>query len=163
VLTPASPSPSLDDVYAWEADAILKREGLGRLWGAFGQTYLRSGGPSSYDRELLHWILEGVFELGAIDPALDRLYAAVRYSAIGTFDSDEGWRLRVMNGGANLLFNVRDAQMVTAGLGLRLSRRIRLKSEYTWSYFDLVRGVTSDLESLARHRSYFGFGFALDL
>jgi hypothetical protein len=161
VLVAADPSPELDNVYAWEVDAILRDSNLGRLWLSFGQLYIDSDGPSRYDRKLDYWVVEGVLELGAFSESLSRFYAAVRYSAIGTFDSSEGWRLRVMNEGANIFYNVERVDRVSAGLGVRLNPHVTLKTEYTRDDFDVVRGVPSSISDLARDKDYFGAGLSV--
>ena len=74
-------------VTAWEVDAVLNPNDWGQLWLAYGQVGIRSEGSSRFDRDLLYWIVEGIFELRKISKRLTNYYLATRYSAIGTFDS----------------------------------------------------------------------------
>jgi hypothetical protein len=161
VVIPPDPSRKLDDVYAFEGDVILRSPRFGQLWLSYGRVFVEAASNSVYDADLQYWTAEGILELGSIADALDPLYLALRYSAIGTFDSDKGWRLRVMNEGANLGFNVDRVHAISAGIGLRLGEHVVLKAEYSWFDFQLVRGVTAALESLAGSRDYGGIGFTL--
>ena len=143
---------------AGEADMILNASDWGRLWLAGGRVAIRSGGASTYDRDLTYGTAEGILGLGAFSHALERLYVAARYSAIGTFDRNEGYLLDAGNGGDELGFNTRRVTVASLGAGIRVTSFLTLKSEYSWYDFVLVRGVTPDVRAEAGGRNFFGVG-----
>ena len=151
----ADPSLQIEDVFAWEADLILTREGVGRIWLAGGQVFIEADSSNAYDRDLAYWIAEGIFELGAVVESLDRFYLALRYSALGTFDRNEGYFLPAMVGGDDLGFDAKRVDVVSAGGGVRLTDSLIFKLEYTHADYDLVRGTTTP-SSLTRKRDYLG-------
>ena len=161
VAVAADPSKLLDDLVAVEIDAIIERDGLGRLWVAAGQIDADSATDSSYDRKLAYWIVEGVVEFGAFSQILERFYGAIRWSGIGTFDRDEGYLLEAMNQGGDLGFNARSVEALSGGIGIRLTPGLTLKTEYTWMDFDLVRGAEPSFGRAAGDRNYFGAGLSL--
>ena len=146
---------------AWELDAILSSLDWGHIWLAYGQADVKSNSSSFYDRNLQYWIAEGVLELGTFSDALSAWYLAARYSAIGTFDSDEGYALEVMNEGKNLGYNTEVAEVISLGVGVRVQDHIKLKLEYAWYDFDLVDGVTSALKDSSDKRNLLGLGMAV--
>jgi hypothetical protein len=150
------PDLKFDTINAGEVDLVLSNETWGRLWLGYGWLGIRSAGNSIYDRDLQYGVAEGVLELGAFARMLEPLYLASRYSFMGTFDSDEGYRLGAMDDGDDLGFNTENLSIVSLGLGLRLGRSIVLKSEYAWYDFDLVRGANAELRRQARNRDFFG-------
>ena len=156
VLVAADPSPRIDEVFAWEADVILSDPNLGRVWLAFGQVHIESAGASMYDRELTYWIAEGVLELGALFDPLDRFFLASRYSAIGTLDADEGYSIAAMAGVEELGFNTKRVDMLSSGIGVRLTKWLILKTEYTYVEVDTVRGVAASIRDLGEKRDYYG-------
>ena len=143
---------------AWEVDTILHPSDWGQIWLAYGQAGIRSKGSSKFDRDLLYWIAEGTLELGKLSRHLSRYYLAIRYSAIGTFDSGEGYMLAAMNDGKELGYNTKDVQVVSAGLGVRLHKNIKLKLEYSWYDFNLVKGVNAEIQRNAADRNLLGLG-----
>ncbi len=153
---PDDPDLKLDTMNAAEVDVVLSNGTWGRLWLGYGWLGIRSAGSSTYDRNLQYGVAEGVLELGALARMLDPLYLASRYSFMGTFDSDEGYRLGAMDDGDDLGFNTENLSIVSLGLGLRLGQSIVLKSEYAWYDFDLVRGTSAELRRQARDRDFFG-------
>jgi hypothetical protein len=155
------PSPRLDDVLAWEADLILDRPIYGRLWVAFGQVFIESATSNFYDRDFSYWIAEGVFELGCLNDMLDRFYVAARYSGMSTFDDDEGYSFAAMVGGEELGFNTKQVELVSAGIGVRLTEQIVVKTEYTYVDFETVRGVDPAIQDAAKERDYYGVELTL--
>ena len=154
------PNPKFS-MRAWEVDTILYPSDWGHVWLAYGQVSIRSNGSSKFDRDLLYWITEGVLELGKLSEHLSRYYVAARYSAIGTFDSWEGYMLAAMNDGKELGYNTKDVQVVSAGLGIRLHQNIKLKLEYSWYDFNLVKGTPSDIRHNADDRNLLGAGISV--
>ena len=147
-------------VTAWEVDAVLNPSDWGQVWLAYGQVGIDSEGSSKFDRDLLYWIAEGIFELQKLSKQLTNYYLAARYSAIGTFDSGEGYMLAAMNDGKNLGYNTKDVHVISAGLGVRLHDNIKVKLEYSWFDFNLVKGVTSDIKNKANDRDLLGVGIS---
>jgi len=155
------PERRLKDVRAGEVDLVCRSGEWGSLWLGAGAVTIFSRSSSFYTRRLRYGVAEAVVELGALSPDLDPFYLALRGSIIGTFDSDRGYFLGAFNDGEELGYNVRDLTVVTLGAGVRVSRSIVFKIEFSWTDVDLVRGVTPDLESAARRRSYGGIGVSI--
>ena len=155
------PVRRLDGLAAWEGDVILSWPELGRLWLSYGGASVDGAGASSYDRDFRYGLAELVFELARLSPALERAYLGGRYSAIGTFDRDEGYAFAAENGGDDLGFNTRAARVAQLVFGYRVRERLTFKLEYSRYDFDLVRGVGADLLALARKRDRWGAGFSL--
>lgn len=155
------------DVSAWELDWTLRSESLGHLWFSYGAYDIAANGAASYDRDLRYWVAEGVLELGAFADLvgwsgsaeiLDDWYVAVRHSAVGTFDANEGYLLEFMNEGDNLGFNTERVLANSVGVGYRLNGWATLKLEYSHFDVDLIRGVPADLRRLAGSRDYMAVG-----
>lgn len=151
----------LHTLNAYEVDLILNKPGVGRLWFAGGQAFIESGSNSSFDRDFAWWIAEGVLELGAMHEALDRIYLAIRYSGIGTLDSDEGYKFEAMNNGSDFGFNTKRVDVISAGIGVRLLENLIFKAEYSHYDFDLVNGASAVLSGVEDDRDYGGIGFSL--
>jgi hypothetical protein len=154
------PDPALS-MNAGEADVIVTPTNWARLWLAWGHVAIRSDGSSAYDRDLDYGTAEAIVGFGGLSHALERLYVAARGSAIGTFDRNEGYLLDAMNGGDDLGFNTRRVTVASLGLGVRVTRFLTLKSEYSWYDFALVRGVTPEIRAEAGGRNFFGLGATL--
>ena len=157
----AGDTAPLDSLNAWEVDLILNKPGVGRLWFAGGQGFIESGSNSSFDRDFAWWIAEAVLELGAIIDALDRVYLALRYSGIGTLNSDKGYNFEAMNNGGAFGFNTKRVDVISAGIGVRLLENLIFKAEYSHYDFDLVRGASAVLAGVKNDRDYGGVGFSL--
>lgn len=152
----ADPTNRLDDLYAWEADLVFEKRNVGRLWLAGGQAFVESGTGSFYDRDFAYWIAEAIVELGMLAEPLDPFYLALRYSAIGTFDSDKGYHFEAMNDGGNLGNNTKRVDQLSAGVGVRLHKSLIIKAEYSHFDFDVVRGVSAAIKRLSGSRDYGG-------
>jgi hypothetical protein len=160
VEVPDDPENRIDTLDAWEVDLILTSEDWGRFWLAYGQARIRSEGASSFDRDLLYGIAEGILELRSVSESFSKIYLAARYSAIGTFDSNEGYSLEVLNDGSDLGFNTKSVKIVSLGLGLRLTPHVTFKVEYSFFDFEVVRGATAAIRRDAEGRNYFGVGLS---
>lgn len=161
VAVAADPVRTLDGLEGWEGDVILSWPELGRLWLSYGGAAVNGAGASSYDRDFRYGLAELVLELARLSPALERVYLGGRYSAIGTFDRNEGYVFEAENGGDDLGFNTRSAKVSQVVLGYRLRERFTFKLEYSHYDFDLIRGVDSTLLEAARKRDRWGAGFSL--
>lgn len=161
VLVAKDPSREVDGVIMWETDMVLNRPGVGRLWLSYGEEEFSARSGDLWDRDLVFFVAEGVLEFATISERLEPFYAVVRYSGVGTFDSDRGWRLRVMNNGAGLYYNVEKVERLSFGLGVRLTEGLRLKAEYTTDDFSLVRGAAPTYGPSARGKDYFGVGVSM--
>jgi hypothetical protein len=140
-----------------ELDAIFTPDAWTRLWLAVGYADVH-GGASQYNRGLTYATAEAILGLGRLSPRLDPFYLAVRWSTVGTFDANRGYRIDALNGGNDLGFNTRSVDVVSVGLGFRVLEHLILKAEYSWYDFSLVRGVPDTLRAAAEDRSYFGVG-----
>jgi hypothetical protein len=159
---PVAPDPSPKvRLSAWEADLILEREGLGRIWLGYGQARIDSETSSSYDRLLHYWVAEAVLELRVFAEALDRVYFAARYSACGTFDGSRGYLIEAFNEGDDLGFNTMRVHVGSVGLGFRVTKNVTIKAEYSWYVFDVVRGASDELRADAEDRDVGGVGIAV--
>ncbi len=158
---PDDPDLELETVNAAEVDAILSHPDVGHVWLGFGLVAIRTEGDSTYDRDLRYGVGEVVYELGHLDEALRKLYVAARYSAIGTFDSDEGYFLPTTNDGDDLGYNTESVSILSLGVGCRLSDNINLKTEYDWYEFDVVSGVPGSIRNQAGDRNFFGVALSV--
>ncbi len=151
----------IEKVGAWEGDINLKFWDFINIWAAMGKVKIQAESSATYDRELDYSIIEGVFDLGKLTGDLKSFYLAARYSAFGTFDSDEGYSTEAMNGGGNLGFNTEVASVFSIGIGIRLGDNVTLKTEYSRVDFDLVRGVTQAMKDFSEDRNFYATGITV--
>lgn len=155
------PSFTVDTTDAWQGDLMLTPVPWGDLWLSFGRAHLRSKGASSFDRDLSFGAAELVIKLAELLPVSPSLYIAGRFSTVGTFDSEEGYKFEMMNGANSVGYNISRADIISAALGYRLSQELTLKAEYSLFDIDLVDGVPLSFRRDARRRDFFGFGLSL--
>ena len=135
-------------------DAIVNLPGA-RLWLSGGNASIDSHGPSLYNRDLVYWLAELVVQLGAISPALDPMYLAVRANGLGTYDEDEGYLLDFRY--RDVGYNMRALDAYAIALGLPLGNHIVLKAQYTIQNMDLVRGIVDEnVREAANDADFFG-------
>jgi hypothetical protein len=144
----------LSNITAIGADAIMNLAGA-RIWLAAGNASIDSTGSSIYDRDLLYWLAEVVFQLRTIAPALDPMYLAVRANGLGTYDKDEGYLLDFRY--RDVGYNMRALDAYAIALGLPLGNHIVLKAQYAIQNMDLVHGITDqDIRDAANDADFFG-------
>jgi hypothetical protein len=144
----------LRNVVVLGGDAIVNLPGA-RLWLSGGNASIESHGSSVYNRDLLYWLAELVFQLRTISPALDPMYLAVRANGLGTYDKDEGYLLDSRYGDVG--YNMRALDAYAIALGLPLGRNIVLKAQYTLQNIGLVRGIDdAEIREAADDADFFG-------
>ena len=143
-----------------QVDLVYKPAG-GRVWLSAGRGQLKSKAASSFDRDLTWGVAEVVWELGEFLDALDPLYVAGRFSTIGTFDSNEGYKFELLGSVDDLGYNIKRADVFSAAIGIPLSDRVTGKFEYSWLDLELVNGVPNSIRTASNDRDYFGFGIAI--
>jgi len=144
----------LSNITVIGADAVVNLPAA-RVWLSAGNAAIDSTGPSVYNRDLLYWLAEVVFQLRAITPALDPMYLAVRANGLGTYDKDEGYLLDFRY--RDVGYNMRALDAYAVALGLPLGNHIVLKAQYAIQNMDLVRGITDqDIRDAANDADFFG-------
>lgn len=161
VRLPTDPDPKIQDLRGYEADIVLERPGMGRLWLGFGQLRIEAAGDGRFDRLLYYGVAEGVLELGLLAPALDRVYLAARYSVISTSDRDRGYEFNADDRGDDLGFNTHAVHIATGALGLKIVENVTFKVEGSWVHFGVIRSASAAVRELAAHRSIFAAGFSV--
>ena len=152
---PIPPGPNkLNGITVIGGDAIFKLEDV-RLWLSYGGANIDSTGGSLYDRNLIYWLAEALFQLRMISPRLAPAYFAFRASGLGTYSHDEGYLLDYRDGGIG--YNMSELDTYALVLGLPLSDFITLKTQYAFQRIALVRGVTDqNIKEAANHPDFFG-------
>lgn len=92
-------------------------------------------GDDTFDRDLRWFMLQGRFDLSR------SLYAASRYSEIGTYDDAEGYHFggEFLAGGNQAFgYDARRLQRLSAGLGWQLNPRAVLKLEVGFDRFEVI-------------------------
>jgi hypothetical protein len=142
------------------ADVVLTPlDGL-RVWLAGGRYHIEARGSGSYDRDLSYWIAEIVVEGRLLSPALDPLYLGLRANGLTTGDGARGYLLDARHLDS-LGFNMRNLDELSAVLGLRIGRHVRVRGEYAFQNVDLVRGVTPDIASRIDDEHWFALDVAI--
>jgi hypothetical protein len=152
---PVPPGPNkLNGITVVGGDAIFKAEDA-RLWLSYGDARIDSSGGSLYDRNLLYWLAEAMFQLRMISPFLSPAYFAFRASGLGTYSNNEGYLLDYRDGAIG--YNMSQLDSYALVLGVPFSDFITLKTQYTFQRIALVRGVTDpDVKEAAQHPDFFG-------
>jgi len=157
----ADASAEIDDSWLVAADVVLDLPGVLRAWLAGGRYHIRSDDASLYDRTLYYWIAELVVEGRTLSRELTPLYLGLRANGIGTYDRDEGYLLDVRQSGA-FGWNTESLQVYSLVVGWKMTRRLRLRAEYSVHDVDLVRGVPDDIRDLAERNDVFAIEFGAD-
>lgn len=135
----ASPSKLID---AW-AYALDGRCDLGErtyVQASFGQAWVDDA-QAAFDRDFLWYSVEAHHEL------TDKVYAAARFSTIGTFDANEGYHFDgTITAGGNQTFgyDTREFQRVQLGLGVKPDQRTVVKFEGGYDRFVTIDGSPVD-------------------
>ncbi|MEX2208698.1 MAG: hypothetical protein WEF50_20985 [Myxococcota bacterium] len=144
----------LSNITVIGADAVVNLPAA-RIWLSAGSAAIDSTGPGVYNRDLLYWLAEVVFQLRTITSALDPMYLAVRANGLGTYDKDEGYLLDFRY--RDVGYNMRALDAYAVALGLPLGNHIVLKAQYAIQNMDLVRGITDqDIRDAANDADFFG-------
>jgi hypothetical protein len=154
-------SEEIDDSWLVAADVVLDLPGWLRAWLAWGRYHVDGDDASLYDRTLHYWIAELVVEGAAFSRELTPLYLGLRANGVGTYDRDRGYLLDVRQSGA-FGWNTESLQVYSLVLGWKMTRRLRLRAEYSVLDVDLVRGVTDDIRDLAERNDVFAIELGAD-
>jgi hypothetical protein len=105
---------------------------------------------NAFDRELTWFLVEPVIRLRS------DLELLVRWSEIGTYDDDEGYRFagKILADGETLGYDTRAFRRVSAGLCWTANTHMAVKFEVGRDHFDLIDGATQDANN--DERLYFG-------
>ena len=152
---PVAAGPNkLQNVSVLGADAIFKLPNT-RLWLSYGDTRINSAHGSFYDRDLLYWLAELVFELRGISPRLGESYLALKGSGLGTYSNQKGYLLDFRYGDVG--YNMTSFQTLAIALGVPVGDRVVMKIQYAFQRINLVDGVTDDeIKEAADDASFFG-------
>jgi hypothetical protein len=137
----ASPSDEVEAL-CWEIDAKIAARRRANLYVGFGRASIDDE-VDAFDRDLT-WFL--------VEPALrvsDELELVVRYSAIGTFDDDEGYLFRgkIAAEGEDFGYDASALRRLAAGARWTLNPHISAKLEVGHDWFDLIDASPLDDEN----------------
>jgi hypothetical protein len=153
VIVPNGPN-QIRNLWIVGGDVIAKFPDL-RLWLSYGGAKLdHTGGPSLYDRNLIYWLAEGVFQLRAVSPLLSPVYLAARASGFGTYNQNEGYLLDFRYPGVG--YNMRALNVYALAVGMPIGDHLNVKAQYAFQQIALVHGVTSAIEQGAKDANFFG-------
>jgi len=146
----ASPSSRIDATLG-ELDATVlgpERTSLGLTWGHASV----DDDVSAFDRTFQWFRIEPRFDLSPT------VYAVLRYSEIGTYDSKEGYHFDglMIAGGGTFGYDVRRLQRIAGGIGWHPNPHTTFKLEVGHDRFWLIDAATADPD--AGERTYFGAG-----
>lgn len=140
-----SSSPSnIADILAWEQDLKMTFD-LTQIWGNFGYMHVMDGGGHQYDR-YIKWYTGQLVQY--VPKTNKKLYLVGRYSAVGTFNKNLGYRFQGdagVNGetSVELLpyqfnYDQKDLVRYSAGVGYWFAPNVLGKLEYSWEHTDLI-------------------------
>ena len=128
-----SPSDKVD-AFLYEIDAKITLSDNAYIAIAFGQAF-QDDGASAFNRDLLWFSIEGLYNLN------DKVYAVIRYSEIGTYDSGEGYHFdgKITAGGNSAFgYDARRFQRLSVGMGWKINPRTVLKVEVGGDWFEVI-------------------------
>jgi hypothetical protein len=129
----SSPSDQVDaTLYEIDAKIIFSDEGYIAL--SFGQAF-QDDGAAAFNRDLLWFSIEGLCNV------TDDVYAVIRYSEIGTYDSNEGYHFdgKITAGGnAAFGYDAKRFQRLSVGVGWKINPRAILKAEVGADWFEVI-------------------------
>jgi hypothetical protein len=144
----------LQDMTVIGGDVIFKLPDT-RLWLSYGDARLNSAHGSFYDRSLIYWLAELVFQLHALSPRLGESYLALRGSGIGTYSDSRGYLYDFRYG--NVGYNMSSFDTFAIALGVPVGDHVLMKVQYAIQKIGLVRGVTDDgIKDAADDANFFG-------
>ena len=129
----SSPSEKLDAIL-YELDAKITISERAYIALSFGQAYLNDD-FDAFDRDLMWFSVEGLCNI------TEKVYAVIRYSEIGTYDSDEGYHFdgKITAGGNRAFgYDASRLQRLSAGIGWRINPKTVLKAEVGADWFDVI-------------------------
>jgi hypothetical protein len=128
----SSPSNKVDPAL-YELDARLEVARNARLDLSFGQAFVDDR-SDSFDRKLTWFSVQPIYHLS------NRIYAALRYSEIGTYDADQGYHLggEFLAGGKRLGYDAKRLQRLSVGAGCELNPHTRLKVEVGRDWYSVI-------------------------
>ena len=128
----ASPSTKIDATL-YQADVQWTPADGARLDLFFGRALIDDR-QDAFDRNLSWFALQASCDLGR------HFYAAGRYSEIGTYDDDEGYRIggEFLANGKAFDYDAKRLQRLSAGLGWKLNPRAKVKLEVGRDLFEVI-------------------------
>lgn len=162
---PGGASPSnFFDAQAWEQDLKLKFN-LAEVGANFGYMHVMDGGGHKYDR-YLKWYMAQL--LGYIPATDKKAYLVARYSAIGTFNPNQGYRFAgteiAIPGSTNTSpyalynYNQRDLYRWSFGGGYYFASNILGKAEYSLEDSHLISSARTPQNNALRGTHNFFVG-----
>ena len=135
--------------HMYELAAKYKWDDSSSLWLTWGQVF-QDDENNDLDRDLYYWTFQPLMYL------CEDMYLVGRYSAFGTFDSNEGYYVSAWDfgKGQEYGFNVSSLQRFQIGLGYHIEQNVLAKLEYHRDYFDLIDGYS--LPGVEDTRDFYG-------
>ncbi len=152
-----SPSDKVDAVL-YELDAKYRFGNFGEnghLALSYGKAFQDDPAPT-FDRDLIWFTVEPLYNITR------QAYAVMRYSEIGTYDSDKGYHFdgkTTAGGNSAFGYDTRRLRRLSLGLGWRPNPRTIVKLEVGSDWFDVID--VSPLDAKDDKRNLFGLEMAL--
>lgn len=143
-----SPSTKVE-TEAWQVNASLQALGRGSVSLAYGGASIDDD-VSAFDRDLMWFVAEPSWRL------TDELRLTARWSQVGTFDGDEGYKLdgKITAFGRAFGFDTQSLRRVAVGITWTPSPHVLLKAEVGKDRFELID--LSPFNPMNDDRLYFG-------
>ncbi len=139
-LQPVAGSPSLRiDALLYQLDTQWAPNPQTRFDLSFGRAAIQDA-ADAFDRDLTWFMLQGRYS------ATNRLHAAARYSEIGTYDNDAGYKIdgEFLAGGNAFAFDVKRLRRIVVGMGWQINPHSALKLELGRDTFALITASPFD-------------------
>jgi hypothetical protein len=150
VVSSAGTSPSARvDTTMYEVDARIHGERWGQCALQFGQAFVDDD-ASGFDRDLTWFQIEPRVRVA------DELEVILRYSEVGTYDSDEGYLLsgKIVADGDDFGYDTSSLKRASAGLLWTINQRMAAKLEVGHDWIELIDASPFDEEN--DERLFFG-------
>jgi hypothetical protein len=157
---------------ALEGDVVISDPHLGRIWANYGYLSTQDGGGGVFNR-IIRWYTGEI--LGYVPSTKEKAYVVGRYSAIGTFNPNLGYRFAGTELANNVLgnnsspyaalnYNQRDLYRWSLGVGYKFTENVVWKAEYSWEDTHLIDSAktSANLSFVGQHNFYLtelGFRF----
>ncbi len=142
-----SPSKEVDST-TYQVDVKWNFDGKSNIAAYYGMSEVDDA-VNSFDRDLTYWAITPQYFIN------DDLYVAFRYSAIGTWDNDEGYLFEAHNysNGNAYGFTLESVERYQLGLGYYIKPNVLAKLEYHHDDFEQIDGANAGLDDT---RAFYG-------
>jgi hypothetical protein len=142
-----SPSASVDST-TYQVDVKWNFDGKSNIAAYYGMSEIDDN-ANAFDRDLNYWAITPQYFIA------DDLYVAFRYSAIGTWENDEGYSFAANNysNGNAYGYTLESVERYQLGLGYYIEPNVLAKLEYHHDDFEQIDGANAGLDDT---RAFYG-------